>query len=457
MRFQAEAKRYNDPEIMAAAYLSRYFENQEITYPINPFKMLKDEGVLFSLRDFKKLEGVYIPVSDDGDIPLVGININRPITRQRFTAAHELCHHFRDADREISCPIGGGNDDIEHFAEGFAAALLMPLEELKHQVVIRRKGNRKDISLDDVLEIADFFGVSFETCLYRVAYKVHAISGKTEHKALKKRISLYGPDKKRKARHMTNANLYAGLIDCYQEQLAFEPTDFAKYVFQHDYIFNDSRMEGLDITPEQAAAIVTDLRFNMQNSRYCTENASEEAYMSIAGHYEMYQDIFAVPVKETLSVYDCFPLNRKLFMHYPNPDSGGTARQANPLVIGAKFETIDYHNIFPELNMLDEVVRNYYSRRTEMPMSEYVKHVVRIHHRLTVIHPFHDGNGRTSRAFMNVQLVRAGMLPIYIKVEEKKDYLNALARADEFEDYDELYEIVFRLILRSYVELNRRQ
>lgn len=105
--------------------------------------------------------------------------------------------------------------------------------------------------------------------------------------------------------------------------------------------------------------------------------------------------------------------------------------------------------------MLDEVVRNYYSRRTEMPMSEYVKHVVRIHHRLTVIHPFHDGNGRTSRAFMNVQLVRAGMLPIYIKVEEKKDYLNALARADEFEDYDELYEIVFRLILRSYVELNR--
>ena len=102
MQFQTEAKAFTDPEQMAAAYLFKYFGTRKIEYPINPFQMLKEEGILFSLMNFKKLEGVYIPASGDNDIPVVGININRPITRQRFTAAHELCHHFRDADKEIS-------------------------------------------------------------------------------------------------------------------------------------------------------------------------------------------------------------------------------------------------------------------------------------------------------------------------------------------------------------------
>ena len=253
---------------------------------------------------------------------------------------------------------------------------------------------------------------------------------------------------------MTYARLYAGLIDCYQEQLSFEPTDYARFIFQNDYIYNDSRMEGLDITPEQAAELVTDLRMNMQNSEYCNEG--NEAFLSIAGHYDMYQDIFALPVKDTLSIYDIFARNRKLFSHYPNPDFGGSARQNNTLVLGAKFETTDYHDIFTELAKVENEVRDCFSRRSEMLMSEYVMHIARIHHWITVIHPFPEGNGRTSRAFMNVQLVRAGMLPVYIKVEDKDSCIEALSRADKYKDYDGLYEILFKLILRSYVDLNQR-
>ena len=147
-------------------------------------------------------------------------------------------------------------------------------------------------------------------------------------------------------------------------------------------------------------------------------------------------------------------MNKKLYSHYPNPDFGGTIRQSNTLVLGAKFETVDYHDILPELGRLDEEVKDFYSRRHKMPMSEYVKHVVRTHHQITVIHPFMDGNGRTSRAFMNVQLVRAGMLPVYIKAEDKAEYIQALARADAYNDYEELYEIVFRQIIKTFVDLS---
>ena len=120
---------------------------------------------------------------------------------------------------------------------------------------------------------------------------------------------------------MSYARLYASLLDCFKEQFLFVPTESARLVFQNEYIYNDSRMEGVDVTLEQAAEIVTDLRLNAQNSEYCTEE--NEAFVSIAGHYLMYQNIFAVPVSDQIDVYDLFQLNRELFSKYPFPEVGG--------------------------------------------------------------------------------------------------------------------------------------
>lgn len=55
---------------------------------------------------------------------------------------------------------------------------------------------------------------------------------------------------------------------------------------------------------------------------------------------------------------------------------------------------------------------------------------------------------------MNVQFVRAGLPPIYIKVEDKPAYIDALSLADKKAIYDELYEIIFRAIIKSHVDLN---
>lgn len=453
MPFQLEAKKYTDPEKMASDFLAQYFGNQEIEYPINPFKILRDEGVLFTLSNFRKLEGVYVPTTSIDDIPVVGINVNRPITRQRFSGAHELCHHLRDADKQVACPIGA-KDKTERFAESFAAALLMPLDELRHQVNQHREKSSRHIDFDDVLEIADYFGVSFESCLFRIAYRIHAILGDTEAGALKRRVKKYHPEARRKARHMTYTKLYEGLVNNCREQLAFTPTDHARYLFQNEYIYNDSRMEGLDVTIEQASEIVTDLRLKMSNSDFCSEE--NEAYMSIAGHYDMYQDILASPTKEEINVNDMFSLNEKLFSYYPYPGFGGRTRRNNTLVLGAKFETVPYQDIFHELNKLETEIKELHEIRNDITVSEFVEHVVRIHHRITVIHPFAEGNGRTARAFMNMQLVRAGLPPIYIKVEDKDAYINALSRADTEGVYDELYEMVFRILLHSHVELSQQ-
>lgn len=446
--FLQKAPRYSNPELMAADFLKVYWENRQIEFPINPFQMLVDMGLVFSMRPFHKLEGVYMPASGDDDVAVVGINLDRPIVRQRYTAAHELCHHLHDSGRQIACAFNA-KSNIERFAEGFAAALLMPMGELKKQVDLRRKDGFVDF--DAILEIAHYFGVSFESCAYRIAYKLGAIEGNTDSKELRKRFKAYKPQKKREERGYNDLSLYEGLIDAYADTLAFIPNDHARYVFQAHYIYNDSRMEGVITDQDTAAEIVTDLRMNQQLSPYCTEEY--EAYLSIAGHYAMYQEILKDPVKETCSIYDTIDLNRKLFSCYPHPEFGGNFRQDDTLVLGAKFETIPFREIPMAMYHADQELQEFFPSRNQLSTSKYFEAAVKLHHSLTVIHPYADGNGRTLRAFLNMMLVRARITPLYIKVEEKSEYLDALEHADLTGDYTKLYIFLFQILLRRNAEL----
>jgi Fic family protein len=56
------------------------------------------------------------------------------------------------------------------------------------------------------------------------------------------------------------------------------------------------------------------------------------------------------------------------------------------------------------------------------------------HFRLTAIHPFADGNGRTARLLMNVMLIRGGYPPIAVRPQDRKTYLDALECGSLAED-----------------------
>lgn len=66
-----------------------------------------------------------------------------------------------------------------------------------------------------------------------------------------------------------------------------------------------------------------------------------------------------------------------------------------------------------------------------------------LHAWLTHIHPYIDGNGRTSRAIGNLELIRAGYPPIIIKKKERDRYIEALAESDEGGDIRSFVELVF--------------
>jgi len=58
------------------------------------------------------------------------------------------------------------------------------------------------------------------------------------------------------------------------------------------------------------------------------------------------------------------------------------------------------------------------------------------------IHPFIDGNGRTSRLLLNLELMKSGYPPIIIRVENRLAYYNVLDKAHTTEDYGDFIELV---------------
>ena len=55
-----------------------------------------------------------------------------------------------------------------------------------------------------------------------------------------------------------------------------------------------------------------------------------------------------------------------------------------------------------------------------------IERAAKIHAEFVGIHPFSDGNGRTSRLLMNLELMKAGYLPCILTVENRLDYYQAL-------------------------------
>ena len=433
---------------LANVFLREYYSGKEISYPINPFQMLTDLKIVFLLRPFKKYEGIYIPAEDEEDFPIAGINLLRPIVRQRFTAAHELCHHLKDVHSGFMCATNA-KSEIEKYAENFASELLMPTAELRKQAQKYAKDGYVD--LDGVLLIADYFGVSFLSCLYKIAYRLHMIQGDTDAEPLKKLAGKYKPVVKRKEQGKYDTVLYEQLFDAIGDNFKLKPTEYACQKFKTEYVFHDSRLEGIDIDMETAAAIVMDLRFHKQDSPYCREE--NQNIIEVAGLTFAYDYAFSEAESE-ISIYDAKHLNEQLFSTAPCPEYGGRYRESNTLVLGAKFETIDYRKIPEEMYFLDKEIKNLMDEYEELPLSKYVERVIQIHHRMTVIHAFRDGNGRTTRAFANMLLLKRNVSPVFFRDKEKDEYKEALKVADLSGQYDMLYERFFKSILSSFAALS---
>ena len=100
----------------------------------------------------------------------------------------------------------------------------------------------------------------------------------------------------------------------------------------------------------------------------------------------------------------------------------------------------------------EKVLMNEATDKTINSIDEIVSVATWIHHKITFIHPFREGNGRTARLAANLILEKHGLVGISIKIEkENKDqYRKALAQIDSYEDYEPLKELIYEGLIERY-------
>ncbi len=130
-------------------------------------------------------------------------------------------------------------------------------------------------------------------------------------------------------------------------------------------------------------------------------------------------------------------------------ENAGRYRKENVTIKGATHIPPDYLKV-PEL--MEKLILTYNAWSEYHPIIQ----AALLHGELVKIHPFIDGNGRTSRLLMNLVLMNKGYNPVIIKKVSRLKYYEALDTAHTTGNYTDFVKLVTKLeveILKKYLEI----
>ena len=183
--------------------------------------------------------------------------------------------------------------------------------------------------------------------------------------------------------------------------------------FAVEYTYNSNAIEGNTLTLRETDLVLKGLTIDKKPLK---------DHLEVIGHKEAFDFVRELVEKEA-------DLNENVIkqIHYlvlsDKIQDRGVYRRVPVKIIGATNEPVQPYLIEPKMN---ELMHNY-KKNTEHIVSK----LARFHIEFESIHPFIDGNGRTGRLLVNLELMKAGYPPIDIKFKDRLTYYKA------FDDYHE--------------------
>ena len=177
--------------------------------------------------------------------------------------------------------------------------------------------------------------------------------------------------------------------------------------FTVEYTYNSNAIEGNTLTLRETDMVLRGLTIDRKPLK---------DHMEAVGHKEAFDFVCEL-------VRDQVPMSERVIqqIHYlvlaDKKDDRGVYRRVPVRIMGARHEPVQPYLIQPRMEQLLAS----YAEGTE----HIVRKLVRFHIEFEGIHPFIDGNGRTGRLLVNLELMKAGFLPIDIKFTDRLAYYNA--------------------------------
>lgn len=132
----------------------------------------------------------------------------------------------------------------------------------------------------------------------------------------------------------------------------------------------------------------------------------------------------------------------------------GVYRSENVAITGTDF--IPTHHLFLQERM-DELIAWH---QTDAPSLHPIQRAAELHTRFVSIHPFMDGNGRTARLLLNLELIQAGYPLAVIAHDQRSSYYDALDDSHATGNHEAFVFMVAQALVRSldfYLQVTSEQ
>ena len=181
--------------------------------------------------------------------------------------------------------------------------------------------------------------------------------------------------------------------------------------FVVEYTYNSNAIEGNTLTLRETDLVLRGLTIDQKPLK---------DHMEAVGHKEAF-DYVSELVKDNVTISESIIKQIHYLVLADKKEDRGVYRRVPVRIMGAQHEPVQPYLI--ESNM--EQLLHDFADNTE----HIVTKLARFHIEFEGIHPFIDGNGRTGRLLVNLELMKAGYPPIDIKFIDRIAYYNA------FDDY----------------------
>ena len=177
--------------------------------------------------------------------------------------------------------------------------------------------------------------------------------------------------------------------------------------FTVEYIYNSNAIEGNTLTLRETDLVLRGLTIDQKPLK---------DHMEAVGHKEAF-DFVTELVKEKCEINERVIKQIHYLVLADKKDDRGVYRRLPVRIMGAAHEPVQPYLIVPKM---EELLRNYLASEEHI-----VTKLARFHIEFEGIHPFIDGNGRTGRLLVNLELMKTGYPPIDIKFTDRIAYYNA--------------------------------
>lgn len=180
-------------------------------------------------------------------------------------------------------------------------------------------------------------------------------------------------------------------------------------VFLVEHTYNSNAIEGNTLTLQETALVLQGITIDRKPLKDHLEAVGyKEAFQYVEELAKQDKPLTDFEIKSihSLVLADC-------------PEDKGTFRRVNVRIAGALTEPVQPFMIEPKIQELLEDYKNW------AETMHVVERVALFHLRFEGIHPFIDGNGRTGRLLMNLQLIKEGLPAVNIKYSDRRSYYDA--------------------------------